>query len=188
MAEFNFAKTQFEGLLLIDLISAGDNRGSFTKIFEKDRYFEDDISFAVSESFVSVSSKDVIRGLHFQTRDPQTKLVSVVKGSVWDVVVDLRANSCTFGQWIAFELNEYNHKALLIPAGFAHGFLALENETVMLYQCEGTYDKETDTGIIYNDPVLDIKWPIDDMMRTIVSERDKSLMSFLEFKKLYKYI
>lgn len=179
---FDITRLELEGAFLIDSFYQGDKRGGFTKYFEKDSFAKAAIEFQLNETFVSVSRKNVIRGLHFQLNHPQAKLVSVVKGKLWDVIVDLRLNSLTYKKWIGVELSEENHKALYVPRGFAHGFLALEDETMMLYQCDGKYDKETDTGIIYNDPELNITWPVDDTI-SIHSDRDLQLMSLAEYER-----
>ncbi len=182
MARFEFKKLELEGAYLINNFFSEDNRGSFTKCFEKDIYENAGIKFELNETFLSVSAKDVIRGLHFQLRAPQAKLVCVVKGSVWDVIVDLRPKSSTYKKWVSVELSAGNHNALYVPRGFAHGFASFEDETTMLYQCDGSYDKETDTGIMFNDTEIGITWPIDESA-AIHSKRDMHLMSFDEYEK-----
>ena len=177
---FKFNKLDLDGAYLIDNFSVGDNRGGFTKCFEKEIYAEAGIEFYLNETFASVSSKNVIRGLHFQVFKPQAKLVCVVHGKVWDVIVDLRPESKTFKQWIGVELSAENHRALYVPRGFAHGFVALEDDTIMLYQCDGAYDKETDTGIRFDDPQIGIQWPVD-LEQTIHSKRDIELMSLEQY-------
>ena len=157
---FEFSTNNMGGVLLFTHFGIEDIRGGFSKIYEKRIFEQNGIDFQLSESFVSVSSKNVIRGLHFQTRLPQAKIVSVLKGSVYDVVVDLRMQSSTYRKWWGFELSSNNHRGVYIPRGFAHGFLSYEDDTLMLYQCDGLYDKETDTGIRFDDPELDVKWPI----------------------------
>ena len=179
---FDFQELELSGAYLIENFFAGDRRGGFLKCFEKDIYLSNGISFNLNETFLSVSSKNVVRGLHFQIHNPQAKLVCVPRGKVYDVLVDLRVNSKTFKQWMGFELSEENHCALYIPKGFAHGFVALEDETIMLYQCEGAYDKETDTGIVYNDPEIAIKWPVEEENQ-IHSDRDLGLVTLEEYLK-----
>lgn len=180
MSNFSFTKLGLEGAYLIEYFSVGDNRGGFSKSFEKDIYKEAGIDFTLNETFISVSAKNVIRGLHFQTRNPQAKLVSVPKGKVYDVIVDLRPESPTFKKWEGYELSDKNHKALYVPRGFAHGFVSLEDGTLMMYQCDGAYDKETDTGIRFDDPDIGIEWPVD-LKKTIHSTRDLGLQSFAEY-------
>lgn len=180
MAGFEFMELELKGAYLISSFYAGDNRGGFTKSFEKDFFLKAGISFSLNETFASRSMKNVIRGLHFQTHNPQAKLVSVVAGKVWDVIVDLRPDSLTYKNWVAQELSADNHLSFYIPRGFAHGFASLEDNTVMLYQCDGKYDKDTDTGIKFDDPEIGIKWPIE-RSNAIHSERDLSLKSFMEY-------
>lgn len=181
MDGFVFDKLSLEGSFVIRNFFSADNRGGFTKNFERDVYRENGIPFTLSESFYSVSMKNVIRGLHFQQHKPQAKLVSVAAGAVWDVIVDLRPQSSTLGQWEAAELSAENHKSLYIPKGFAHGFATLEDNTVMFYQCDGKYDKDTDTGIRYDDPEVGICWPVLDT--AVHSERDLKLMDFHTYLK-----
>lgn len=185
MAGFKFKALELKDAFLIENFFLGDNRGGFTKCFEKDIYANAGIEFNLNETFTSVSAKNVIRGLHFQTHNPQAKLICVVKGMVWDVIVDLRPESYTYKKWISAELSAENHKALYVPKGFAHGFASLEDGTVVLYQCDGAYDKATDTGIIFNDPEIGIVWPVDEVV-AIHSSRDLSLMTLSEFEKRLK--
>lgn len=182
MGKFEFKQLAFDGAYLISSFFAGDSRGEFTKYFEKDIYAAAGISFEQNETFVSTSAKNVVRGLHFQIHHPQAKLVCVLKGKVWDVIVDLRPDCPTYKKWIGIELDAGNHDALYIPRGFAHGFVSLEDETVMLYQCDGAYDRETDTGIRFDDPDIGIEWPVD-LRNVIFSDRDGGLMSFKEYEK-----
>lgn len=174
-------KTDIEDLFIIDSFFVGDNRGFFNKLFERDIYESAGITFSVNETFMSKSSKNVIRGLHFQTNNPQAKLVTVISGKAWDVAVDLRKDSETYRKWMAVELSEHNHRAFYIPRGFAHGFLSMSDDTIMLYQCDGKYDKETDTGIRFDCPEIAVEWPIN-VENATVSERDMGLMSFAEYE------
>lgn len=183
MSQFTFEKTCFDGAYLITPFFTGDNRGGFTKIFEKQIYEEAGIIFNLNETFVSVSSKNVIRGMHFQINHPQAKLVSVLNGAAYDIIVDLRPESTTYKKWQGFNLNENNHKAVYVPRGFAHGFMTFEDDTSMLYMCDGQYDKETDTGIRFDDPDLSIEWPTAHLEQCIHSQRDLNLMSFSEYEK-----
>ena len=181
MMPFNFEKMRIKDAYIIDCFSVGDLRGGFSKIFEKDLFFRNGIEFSVTETFASVSSKNVIRGLHFQLKNPQAKIVSVISGKAWDVIVDLRKESESYRQWAAVELSAENHKAVYVPRGFAHGFVSLEDNTTMLYHCDGVYDLETDTGIRFDDPNIGIKWPIDENV-AIHSKRDMNLMSLAEYE------
>ncbi len=167
---------------LITNFHTGDIRGGFSKCFERTTFEKNGIQFNLSETFFSTSAKNVIRGMHFQINKPQAKLVTVLSGKVLDIVVDLRPNSGTFKQWISVELCGDNNKSLYIPRGFAHGFASLEDGTLMLYQCDGRYDKDTDTGIRFDDPELGIDWPIP-KEKAIHSSRDLALMTFEEYMR-----
>lgn len=180
MSMFEIKETDLRGAYLIKNFYAGDARGGFTKIFEKDCFAKSGIEFELNETFVSYSKKNVIRGLHFQTHNPQIKIVSVVSGSVWDVIVDLRVKSPTFKKWKAEILSAENHRSFYVPRGFAHGFLSMEEGSIVQYLCDGKYDRESDTGIIYNDSNIGIEWPID-LQESIHSERDLSLMTLEEY-------
>lgn len=182
MAEFEFMKLELKGAFLISSFYVGDNRGGFTKSFEKDMFLNAGIPFTLNETFASKSMKNVIRGLHFQTHNPQAKLVSVVSGRVWDVIVDLRPDSATYKNWTAQELSADNHLGFFIPRGFAHGFVSLEDNTVMLYQCDGKYDMDTDSGIRFDDPIIGIEWPVKEDV-AIHSARDLNLPFFDEYLK-----
>lgn len=177
---FDFQELGLKDAYIIRGFHSGDRRGGFTKSFEKGIFKEAGIELSVYETFASSSMKNVIRGLHFQDSVPQAKLVSVISGSVWDVIVDLRPESPTFRQWKGYELSSENHLSIYVPRGFAHGFVSFEDNTVMLYQCDGKYDKENDTGIVYNDPDIGICWPLDED-KVICSERDRGLQSFREY-------
>ncbi len=183
MGDFNFKNNgSFEGML-IEHFYSGDIRGGFGKIFEKKIYEDHGIKFHIDEVFISESSKNVIRGIHFQMNEPQAKIVTILEGKAWDVVVDLRPESPNFKKWVGFELNEEDHRAVYVPRGFGHGFYAYTDKTKMLYLCDGKYDPASDTGILYDDPVLDIKWPVEYLEDTIHSERDLNLMSFEDYIK-----
>lgn len=183
MGSFLFENTKFEDVFLISSFSTEDNRGYFVKDFEKEIFAENGLDIDFYESFESFSRKNVIRGLHFQTSEPQAKLVRAVTGSILDVIVDLRAGSQTFGKWEGFHLNESNRKSLFIPKGFAHGFCVHSDTAIVSYKCVGRYHKGTDSGIVWNDKYLAIAWGI---KNPIVSERDSSLMTFKEFTDKFK--
>lgn len=157
-----------------------DDRGYFLKSFEKDIFQKFEIDIDVFESFETYSKKSVIRGLHFQTKNPQAKLIRVIAGSINDVIVDLRENSKTFGQWEVFQLSDENRKQLWIPKGFAHGFCVTSSYAIVSYTCTGKYEIKYDTGIVWDDPELAIPWEISN---PIVSLRDLKLMSFKEYRK-----
>ena len=177
-------RTPIEGLTLIHAHVFEDERGYFIKDFEAHLYEENNLPVKFFEFNESKSKKGTIRGLHFQQKYSQGKLIRVIKGAVFDVAVDLRFGSPTFGKWMGFELSEYNHDVLYIPEGFAHGFLALEDDTIFSYKCTNKYAPEFDSGILYNDPDINIEWPVElvgGWENVITSEKDSKLQSLEEF-------
>ena len=183
MSNFSFEAIDIAGAYIVNSFFSEDNRGSFVKNYEHEIFRNNDISFDCDETFISTSEKYVIRGLHFQTYHPQDKLVGVLSGKVFDVIVDLRKESKTFGEWRGFYLSAENKSSLFIPKGCAHGFISLSDKSMVSYMCCGKYDKATDTGIRYDDPDIGIEWPINDMSQAIVGRRDMQLMSFADFKE-----
>lgn len=182
----NVTKTDIEGLLLIEPNIFRDERGYFLESYNDGRYHETGIPELFVQDNVSVSKKGVIRGLHYQAPPfDQGKLVSVLRGRVIDVAVDIRTGSPTYGKHVAVELSADNHKQFWIPAGFAHGFVALEDDTVFAYKCTNVYSKDHDRGIRYNDPALGIDWNVTD---PIVSEKDKlhPLLSEISSEFIFK--
>ena len=188
MNDYYFEALDIEGSYIINSFFSEDNRGSFVKSFEKNIFSKNGINFECSESFITVSDKYVIRGLHFQLYHPQIKLVGVLSGKVYDVIVDLRRESKTFGQWRGYYLSSENRTSLLVPRGCAHGFISLSDRSMVSYQCDGAYDKKTDIGIVYNDPDIGIEWPINDFSQAILGSRDKKLISFSQFKQNHTFI
>ncbi|MFZ1627043.1 MAG: dTDP-4-dehydrorhamnose 3,5-epimerase [Candidatus Moraniibacteriota bacterium] len=167
----NIEKTNIEGLLIIEPDVYRDERGCFLESYNRERYCEAGVSELFVQDNVSVSKKGVIRGLHYQAPPfALGKLVSVLQGRVMDVAVDIRTGSPTYGQHVMVELSADNHKQFWIPAGFAHGFVALEDDTVFTYKCTNVYSKEHDRGIHFDDPALGIDWGVAD---PVVSEKDR---------------
>lgn len=166
-------KTNLEGCLVLKPKVFQDKRGYFFESFNQ-RKFNDltglNINFIQdNESF---STKGVLRGLHFQIGDKaQAKLVRVIKGEILDIVVDIRPGSKTYGKYFAIELTESNKKQLFVPRGFAHGYIVLSDTAIFAYKCDNYYDKDSEAGIIFNDPVLNIDWKLDEA-DFIVSEKD----------------
>ena len=176
--------TPIEGLTLIHPHVFEDERGYFIKDFERKFYEENGLPIDFFETNESKSKKGTIRGLHFQQKYSQGKLIRVIKGAVFDVAVDLRFDSLTFGKWMGFELSEYNHDVLYIPEGFAHGFLALEDNSIFSYKCTNKYAPEFDSGIKFNDPDIGVEWPVDRVggwNHVITSVKDAKLQSYNEF-------
>lgn len=152
--------TPLSGLFQIEPDVFGDARGKFVEIFRESRYDAAGIDKLFVQDNFSWSVRGTLRGLHYQLGRPQGKLVTVVKGSVYDVAVDIRQGSPTFGQWYGVELSETTMRQLYIPPGFAHGFCVLSEEAGFLYKCTDVYSPADERGIIWNDPALDITWPI----------------------------
>lgn len=178
MSAFSFEKTSMKGVYIINSFSTEDNRGYFVKDFEKEIFAQNGLNIDLFESFESFSWENVIRGIHFQTSEPQAKLVRAITGEIYDVIVDLRANSETFGKWEGFNLTGHNRKSLFIPKGFAHGFCVHSETSIVSYKCVGKYHKGIDSGIVWNDEYLSINWGISN---PIISERDNTLMTFKDF-------
>jgi dTDP-4-dehydrorhamnose 3,5-epimerase len=177
-------ETEIEGCFLIDSEYFQDDRGYFMETYQKEKFsaiLGKPIEFL--QDNLSVSRKFVLRGLHYQKGDAaQAKLVRVTQGRVLDVVVDIRKDSLTFGKHFTTELSESNRRSLFIPHGMAHGFLALEDQTIFSYKCDAYYDPGAEGGIIFNDADLGIDWGIDPA-RLILSDKDLGLPSFKDIFK-----
>lgn len=180
--EQNWSERTFEisGLKLLTPFYREDVRGYFLKCYEADVFAQLGIKGSIDETFETWSKRTVIRGLHFQTQKPQAKLVRAVFGEIYDVVVDLRKNSSTFGHYQEVYLNSKTNEIFYIPAGLAHGFQVVSEYALVSYQCIGKYIREFDAGIHYKDPELKIPWPLEECL---VSEKDEALMSFAGFRE-----
>ena len=166
-------ETPIKDLLIIKPAVFADARGFFMETFNEKRYQEAGITQRFVQDNQSKSSYGVVRGLHFQHSPySQAKLVSVTVGKVWDVAVDLRSDSATYGQWYGVELTDENHYQFLIPRGFAHGFSVLSSTAIFSYKCDNFYNPAADGGILFNDPDLNIDWKIP-AEKMILSEKDK---------------
>ena len=170
-------KSNFKDLFLIKNRSFKDNRGYFKELI-RENVINKNFPFLV----MSFSKKNVIRGLHIQTINSQGKFISVLKGKIFDVAIDLRKNSKTFGKVYKCVLSEKNNTSIYVPPGFAHGFQALENENYIVYSCTKYRNKKSETTIKFDDKELNIKWPI---KKFIISAKDKKGISLSEFKKKY---
>ncbi len=180
-----------KGLCLISPKVFKDDRGYFVETYNIADLQENDINYNFVQDNQSLSTKGVLRGLHYQINYPQAKLVRIIKGSVFDVALDLRKGSTTFGQYYGIELNEENQKQLLIPRGFAHGFLVLSDEAIFSYKCDDFYHPNDEGGIIWNDENIGIRWPgitkdengkyFFDNKEIILSEKDKILPSYNDY-------
>lgn len=166
-------KTAINNVVIIEPDVFGDHRGWFMESYNEVKFKEAGIYINFVQDNQSFSlTKGTLRGLHYQlSPKAQTKLVRCTRGSIYDVAVDIRKGSSTFGQWIGVELSEDNKRQLLIPKGFAHGFMTLTDNVEVQYKVDELYSKECDRGILWNDPMIDIKWPLD--INPIISEKDK---------------
>lgn len=173
MENFNFYETEINGVYIIEPKIFYDNRGYFMEIYNKKHFEKAGLNMNFVQDNESKSTKGVLRGLHFQKRHSQGKLIRVAKGEIFDVAVDLRSGSKTYGKWKGIILSEENKKQFYIPEGFAHGFLVLSDEAVFNYKCTNFYAPEYGDGIIWNDPDINIRWPIDKVDNVILSEKDK---------------
>lgn len=181
---FTFTETSIKGVIIVDVKAFGDERGYFMETYKKPDYDAGGIDVDFVQDNQSSSVKGVLRGLHFQIHHPQSKLVRVTKGSVFDVAVDLREGSPTYGQWEGCVLSAENHRQFFIPRGFAHGFLVLSDEAEFCYKCDDVYHPNDEGGLMWNDPALGIQWPAMegdvafDESKIILSEKDTKHPSF----------
>ncbi len=173
--------SEIQGIRLFELKKFGEERGSFWESFQKNKL---NIDFDFVQDNIATSQKDVLRGLHFQSPPvDQGKFVQVIKGSVIDVIVDIRKNSTTYGQHLCVNLSNQNNLALWVPPGFAHGYLTLEDNTIFHYKCTNIYNPDSEGGLMWNDPGLNIDWGIDN---PILSNKDKLNFSFNTFTTPFK--
>ena len=177
----NVVKTKLQDCVIIEPKVFGDERGFFLETFQSERYADlAGITLPFVQDNHSRSSKGVLRGLHFQKTKPQGKLVRVVRGAVFDVAVDLRKSSKTFGQWEGVELSEENKKQFWIPPGYAHGLVVLSETVDFEYKCTDYYDSSDEGSILWSDPALDISWPVDN---PILSDKDASAKRLADLKR-----
>lgn len=184
MGQIKVETCEIEGVKVITPEVFGDSRGYFMETFRADQFKEAGIDNEFVQDNQSSSTKGVLRGMHFQINYPQAKLVRVIRGRVFDVAVDLRDGSDTFGKWFGVELSEDNKKMLFIPRGFAHGFLVLSDHAEFVYKCDDFYHPGDDGGLRFNDPEIGIVWPDEispDEMN--INDRDRNWPDFSEYKK-----
>ncbi len=173
MGKIKVTSCGMEGLYVIEPIVFYDERGYFVETYNQKDFEEAGLTMVFVQDNQSMSVKGVLRGLHYQKQYPQGKLVRVVKGTVFDVAVDLRAGSATYGKWYGVELSAENKRQFYIPEGFAHGFLVLSEEAEFAYKCTDFYHPGDEGGLIWNDPAIGVKWPIEDGQQLIISEKDQ---------------
>lgn len=171
MAKFNFQETEIKGVYIIEPTVFGDSRGYFMETYNEQAFREVGLHYHFVQDNQSSSRKGVLRGMHFQKTHPQTKLVRVLRGEVFDVAVDLRRESETYGKWVGVLLSDENKRQLLIPKGFAHGFVVVSDYAEFFYKCDDFYHPEDEGGLLWNDPDVGIEWP--EVGEIILSEKDK---------------
>ena len=173
MGKIKVTTCPIEGLYVIEPTVFKDERGYFMETYNQNDFKEAGLDMVFVQDNQSMSVKGVLRGLHYQKQYPQGKLVRAVRGSVFDVAVDLRVHSDTYGMWYGVELTEDNKKQFYIPEGFAHGFLVLSDVAEFAYKCTDFYHPGDEGGLIYNDPDIGVAWPIPEGMELIMSEKDR---------------
>ena len=186
MGQFKRTDTSIEGVCIIEPTVFGDSRGYFMETYEKRDFEEIGIVGEFVQDNQSKSTKGVLRGLHYQKEDTQAKIVRCIKGEVFDVAVDLRPNSPSYGKWVGVTLSEENKKMFYIPRGFAHGFLVLSDEAEFCYKVDNWYNHEAEGGLLWNDPDIGIEWPeVPGMSKDeyLTSEKDAHWPSLKELKE-----
>ena len=177
MGKFTFTQTEIPGVVVIEPQVFGDDRGYFMETYQKDQFAEAGIDKEFVQDNQSRSTRGVLRGLHFQKEHTQGKLVRVTKGEVFDVAVDCRPHSATFGKWVGVTLSEDNKKMFYIPEGFAHGFLVLSDEAVFTYKVDNVYAPQSEASIRFDDEAIGIEWPVA-TEQLLLSDKDGHAVSF----------
>lgn len=173
MGKFSFIPTAIEGVFIVETTAFTDARGYFMETYNEKDFSAAGIAAHFVQDNQSSSSRGVLRGLHFQMEHPQAKLVRVISGEVFDVAVDIRPNSPTYGKWVGVILSAQNRRQFLIPKGFAHGFLVLSEQAEFAYKCDEFYHPKDEGGILWNDPNIGIEWPLPEGVEPILSQKDK---------------
>ena len=173
MGKFNFIKTSIDGVIIVEPTAFGDSRGYFMETYQKEDFIKGGITVDFVQDNQSMSTKGVLRGLHFQKQFSQSKLVRCLRGAVFDVAVDLRPGSETYGKWEGVVLSAENKKQFFIPKNFAHGFLVLSDEAEFVYKVDDFYHPNDEGGLMWNDPDIAIEWPIEEGMEIKLSDKDK---------------
>lgn len=181
MGQINVTKCPIDGLFIIEPAVHGDSRGYFMETYNQKDMHENGLDMVFVQDNQSMSTKGVLRGLHYQKQFPQGKLVRVIKGSVFDVAVDLRKDSKAFGKWYGVELTEENKKQFYIPEGFAHGFLVLSDIAEFCYKVTDFYHPGDEGGLMWNDPAIGIEWPLEGIDEIKLSDKDKVNPGFGSF-------
>ena len=173
MGKFNFIKTEIDGVIIIEPTVFGDERGYFMETYQYEEFKNGGIDCTFVQDNQSKSKKGVLRGLHSQKEFPQAKLVRVISGEVYDVSVDLRKGSKTYGKYVGVHLSAENKRQFFVPRGFAHGFLVLSDEAEFVYKVDDFYHPNDEIPLAWDDPTVNIQWPIEEAMEIILSEKDK---------------
>lgn len=174
MGKINVIPCEIEGLYVIEPSVFPDSRGYFMETYNQNDFKDAGLTMEFVQDNQSMSVKGVLRGLHYQKQHPQGKLVRVLRGTVFDVAVDLRSGSKTYGNWFGVELSAENKKQFYIPEGFAHGFLVLSEDAEFAYKCTDFYHPGDEGGILWNDPEIGIEWPVEEGMKLTISEKDQN--------------
>ena len=183
IGNFTFNETEIKDVYTIDVKRYGDNRGYFMETYKEADFKAAGLDYNFVQDNQSKSKAGVLRGLHFQKTFPQAKLVRCLEGEVFDVAVDLRPGSKTFGQWYGVLLSEENKKQFFIPKNFAHGFLVVSDYAEFCYKCTDFYHPDDEGGLIYNDPEIGVEWPIKEGMELTLSDKDTKWKGIAEYKK-----
>ena len=183
IGNFTFTPTEIEGVVVVESKCFGDSRGYFMETYQEKAFSEAGLNYKFVQDNQSSSRKGVLRGLHFQKTFPQAKLVRVLSGEVFDVAVDLRSGSKTYGKWVGVLLSAENHKQLMIPRGFAHGFVVVSDYAEFAYKCDEFYHPEDEGGLIWNDPDVGVEWP--DVGEILLSEKDKKNPTLAQSKMVF---
>ena len=182
MGQFQFTKTGIEGLVVVEPKVFGDNRGYFMETYNYNDFKAAGLDMVFVQDNQSKSKKGVLRGLHFQKKNPQGKLVRVVSGEVYDVAVDLRRGSDTYGKWYGVLLSAENKKQFYVPEGFAHGFVGMSETAEFVYKCTRFYDPSDEGGLMWNDPEIGIDWPVPENAELLLSEKDQHHQPLKDFE------
>ena len=182
MGQFQFTKTGIQGLVVVEPKVFGDNRGYFMETYNYNDFKAAGLDMVFVQDNQSKSKKGVLRGLHFQKKNPQGKLVRVVSGEVYDVAVDLRKGSDTYGKWYGVLLSAENKKQFYVPEGFAHGVVVMSETAEFVYKCTRFYDPSDEGGLMWNDPEIGIDWPVPENAELLLSEKDQHHQPLKDFE------
>ncbi|MBE6728404.1 MAG: dTDP-4-dehydrorhamnose 3,5-epimerase [Ruminococcaceae bacterium] len=180
LGKFNFIKTSIDGVVIVEPTAFGDARGYFMETYQREDFIKGGIDVEFVQDNQSMSTKGVLRGLHFQKQYSQSKLVRCIRGEVFDVAVDLRPGSPTYGKWEGVLLSAENKRQFFIPKNFAHGFLVLSDEAEFVYKVDDYYHPNDEGGLMWNDPEIGVEWPIPEGFEVKLSDKDKLHPPFSE--------